>query len=75
MAINKPFKDCLRELYISYCIKNGGDNTKISRTKMIVFVCNAWYDSKKITDKMIYHSFRATGIANKLNHSEDELFS
>ena len=30
---------------------------------------------KKITDKMIYHSFRATGIANKINHSEDELFS
>ena len=24
---------------------------------------------------MIYHSFRETGIANKLNHSEDELFT
>lgn len=42
---------------------------------MIEFVCNAWYDPQKITDKMIYHSFMATGIANKLNHSEDELFT
>lgn len=24
---------------------------------------------------MIYHSLRATGIANKLNYSEDELFT
>ena len=43
-------------------------------TKMSKFFCNTWYDHQKITDKMIYHSFRATWIANKLNHSEDELF-
>ena len=43
VAINKPFKEHLRELYISYCIKNGEDNKNISRTKMIEFVCNAWY--------------------------------
>ena len=44
VAINQPFKVHLRELYISYCIKNGEDNKNISRTKMIEFVCNAWYD-------------------------------
>ena len=75
MAINKPFKNHLSELYISYCIKNGEDNKKTSRTKMIEFACNARYDPQKITYKMIYHSFRATGIANKLNHSENELFT
>ena len=42
---------------------------------MIEFVWNVWCDPKKISDKMIYHNFRAIGIANKLNHSEDELFS
>lgn len=75
VAINKPFKHCLKELYISYCIKNVRDKTKISRTKMIEFICNTWYGPNKIIDKMIYHSFRATGIANKLNHQEDKLFS
>lgn len=31
VAINKPCKDYLRELYISYCIKNGEKDRKISR--------------------------------------------
>lgn len=47
----------------------------MSRIKMIDFVCKAWYDANKITDKMVYNSFRATDIANNLNHSEDELFT
>ena len=42
---------------------------------MIEFVCNAWYDPNKLIYKMIYHGFRATGIANKLNYSDDELFN
>ena len=30
MAINKPFKDYLKELYIFYCIENRAENIKIS---------------------------------------------
>ena len=75
VVINKPFKENLRELYISHCINNGENNIKISRSKMIDFICTIWYDMNKITKDMIYNSFRATGIANKINHSEDHLFS
>ena len=41
---------------------------------MIDFVYKTWYDTNKITDAMIYKRFRTNGIANNLNHSEDELF-
>ena len=42
---------------------------------MIEFICTIWYDNDKITSIMIYNSFQATAIANKINHSEDYLFS
>ena len=74
VVINKPFKQALKEKYIDFCIKNGNDKIKVSRTKMIDFVVSVWYDSKIITKEMVYKSFRATGIANKLDRSEDGLF-
>ena len=42
---------------------------------MIKFICIIWYDKDKISSIMIYNSFQATAIANKINHSEDYLFS
>jgi len=42
---------------------------------MINFISSVWYDKTKITRDMVYNSFMATGIANKINHSEDYLFS
>ena len=42
---------------------------------MIQFICEIWYDDKIITKEIIYKSFRATGIANNLNKSEDYLFT
>jgi len=51
------------------------DNLKVSRAKMIEMVCETWGNDKKITSDMIYNSFRYTGIANSLNHSEDHLFN
>ena len=74
MVIYKPFKNNLRELYITHCINNGEKNIKISRSKIIDFICPTWYDKAKITKDMIYNSFRAAGITNKINHSEDHLF-
>ena len=75
VSVNKPFKNALREKYISYCIQNGNNDLKISRSKMIQFICEIWYDDKIITKEIIYKSFRATGIANNLNKSEDYLFT
>lgn len=69
MSINKPFKQNLKEKYISFCIDSGIENIKISKIKIISFICDTWPDSK-ITDKdFIYKSFRATGAGN----SEDNL--
>ena len=75
VAINKPFKSAMKEKYISYCINNGIENLKVMRSKMIDMVCEIWYNSDIITSEMIYNSFRYTGIANALNHSEDNLFN
>ena len=41
---------------------------------MIVFICDNWYDSNLISNDMVYKSFKVTGLANKLDHSEDNLF-
>ena len=72
---NKPFKSAIKEKYMAYCIDNGVDNLNFSRTKIIEIVCETWYNDKIITSEMIYNSFRYTGIANSLNHSEDHLFN
>ena len=75
VSINKPFKQALREKYVKFCCENGNENLKISRTKMIQFICDTWYDDNIITKEMVYKSFRVTGISNKLDRSEDDLFS
>ena len=41
---------------------------------MISFIFDTWYDSNIIIKEIIYKSFRVTGISNKLDHSEDNLF-
>lgn len=41
---------------------------------MIDLIINTWYDNNIITKDIIYKSFRVTGIANNLDHSEDSLF-
>ena len=41
---------------------------------MIAFICDTWYDNNVITNDIVYKSFRVTGIANKLDHSEDNIF-
>ena len=41
---------------------------------MIAFICDTWYDNNVITNDMVYKSFRVTGIANKLDYTEDNLF-
>ena len=42
---------------------------------MIQFICDTWYDDNLITKELVYKSFRVTGISNKLDRSEDDLFS
>ena len=45
-------------------------NLKITREKMIEFVCKVWYDEYIITKKMIKKSFICTGIIYDKNQKE-----
>ena len=74
-SLNKPLKTALIAKYITYCTDNGNEDLKISRTKMVEYICYAWYDKNIITGEIVYKSFLVTGIANKLEHLEDILFS
>ena len=75
VSVNKPFKTALKQKYINYCIEEGQENQKVSRNKIIEFICNVWYDNSIISKEIIYNSFRCTGIANNINGTEDYLFS
>ena len=74
-SVNKLFKTALKEKYINFFFEKGDDNQKISRSKIIEFICSVWYDNNIITRDIIYNSFRCTVIANKINGIEDSLFS
>lgn len=39
VSINKPFKQKLKEKYLSFCIENGVKNKKMKRIKMISIFC------------------------------------
>jgi hypothetical protein len=75
VSINKPFKQALKEKYINFCLNNLQGNIKMTRTQMIQYICDVWYDDNIINKDMIYNSFRETGIGNKLDRSEDNLFN
>ena len=46
------------------------ENLKITREKMIEFVCKVWYDEYIITKEMIKKSFICTGIIYDKNQKE-----
>ena len=46
------------------------ENLKITREKMIEFVCKVWYDEYIITKEMINNSFICTGIIYDKNQKE-----
>ena len=72
--INKSFNQALREKYVKYCCDNDRENLKKSRTKIIKFKYDTWFDYHIIVKEIIYKSFRVTVFWNKLDHSEDYLF-
>jgi len=76
VSINKTFKQALKEKYVEFCLSNINESGyfKISRTKMIQYICEVWYDEHLISKDMIYKSFRETGLGNKLDRTEDNLF-
>ena len=47
-----------------------GENLKITREKMIEFVCKVWYDEYIITKETIKKSFICTGIIYDKNQKE-----
>ena len=62
--------DALKKEYANYCIDIKGENVKITREKMIDFVCKVWYDEYIISKKMIKKSFICTGIIYNKNQKE-----
>ena len=48
---------------------------KVAKTTMIDWICKIWQNEKKITQEMIYKSFRCTVIANNLSRSENYFFT
>ena len=73
VSINKPFKQYMHHFDIDFRIKN--QNTKKpSYNDIIEAVVNIWYDEKIITQNEIIKSFKVTGISNKLDGSENNMF-
>ena len=75
VSVNKIFKSAIKEKYIQYCISNGNENIKVSRTNIIDWICSVWNNDEIISRELIYNSFRCTGIGNNLNGSEDHMFT
>lgn len=74
VVINKSFKDLLRKKYVEYSISINWDNAIESYNKIIDWIADIWWNDNQITSTMIKSNFRITGLANKLDKSEDYLF-
>lgn len=58
-------KIALRNKYIEYCIKkNYNINTKLSRVKILNWICETWYDENIIIKNKIEKSYIIAGISN-----------
>lgn len=53
---NRLLKDELTKKYISFCTKK--KDTKASRDMIIDWIKDIWYNSKVISNDIIYESFR-----------------
>ena len=71
VVVNKPFKDSLRKVYLEYCSQLNDSSVKITREKMIEFICNIWYNPNVITSEMIIKSFKCTGIIYSPNQDSN----
>ena len=72
VSINKPMKDALKKKYTEYCIEsNHNINNKVSRDKIMNWICEVWYDEEIITKQMIEKSLIITGISNYLNNPKE----
>jgi hypothetical protein len=60
MPVNKVFKNAIKEKYIQYCISNGIENIKVSRTNILNWICSIWNNNEIISRELIYNSFRCT---------------
>ena len=69
VAINRPFKNYLKELYIKHCLGKNNTFAKIKRTDILEWIGIIWYDDKLITKSMIYNSFKTCGLSNKTDGS------
>ncbi len=74
VSLNKPFKDLLREMYVQACIKAQKNIEKIKREVIIEWIKEAWCNKNSMNEEVIKKSFLVTGISNKEDGSEDDIF-
>ena len=83
IGINKPFKARIKNSYLKFQISSIDKNNslimnkanKVSKTDMISFVSNAWWDEKDgIKSDFIINSFKKSGITLRMDGSENDLF-
>ena len=72
ISINKVLKENLRKRYVNDCIKT--HNAKVSKSTIIEWVNKIWNSESVITNKMIFNSFKYSGISCSLDRSENDPF-
>ena len=75
ISINFSFKNPVRNKYINHIMNNSNDRNHIiiSKIEVINLINEVWYDYNIITKKMIFKSFKETGISINLNGSDKSL--
>ena len=74
VVINKRFKDYIRIRNIKYYYEKNNLET-LSRDLIINWISEVWWDNNLITPFMIQNSFKVTGLINKIDRSENDLFT
>lgn len=76
VAVNKPFKDCLRQQYMDWLLS--GDHTltptgkirKPSVSQLLEWIVTAW---RSITQESIVKGFKRCCVTNDINGTEDDI--
>ena len=74
VSCNNLFKSGIRNEYINFTI-NDKNEKKINRELILEWINKVWYSNEYIKKDNIINTFKACGISNNLNGSEDSLIT
>ena len=72
ISINAPVKAAIKKWDTLFRISNN-NTRKPTNKELLEAIYNIWYDENIISKKMIYHSFKITGISINMDGSENHL--